>query len=72
MDRETPAGYSRLLHKQVRAMHAEMRARGYSDHTVYVVLLDVLMRLAVEQHGDDAGVGGVLDMIEKMKNLRGA
>lgn len=57
--RETPAGYSRSLHRQVKALHGELKAMGYPSETIYALLMDVMLRLAFEEKGQD-GVAKVL------------
>ncbi len=61
--RETPAGYSRLLHRYVKKTHAELRALGYPPDTIYLVLLDVMMRIAYEEMGED----GVLALLAQVR-----
>ncbi len=57
--RETPAGFSRTLHRQVKALHAELKAMGYPAETIYALLMDGMLRLASEDKGQD-GVAKVL------------
>jgi hypothetical protein len=62
MNRETPAGYSRSLHKYVKAMRSELVASGYPRDMMMVLLLDVMKRLAEEQASDAT----MMAMIEQM------
>ena len=61
--RETPAGYSRSLHRTVKVIHAELVALGYPAETIYTLLMDVMLRLAHEEHGHD----GIAKMLAQMQ-----
>ena len=61
-NRETPAGFSRTLHRQVKALHAELKAMGYPADTIYLVVLDVMMRLAYEERGDEGATALLAQM----------
>ncbi len=62
---DTPAFQARLLHHTVKTFVAEMEKEGYSQEASYMVLLNVVMRLAFEQNGD-AGVAEVMAIMDKM------
>lgn len=62
---DTPAFQARLLHHTVKTFVAEMNREGYSQEASYMVLLNVVLRLAFEQRGD-AGVAEVMSIMERM------
>lgn len=63
MGRETPAGFSRNLHQQVKATRDALLALGYPPDTVYLLVMDVMMRLAFEDSGED-GVAKLLSTMD--------
>lgn len=62
---DTPACQARLLHHTVKTFAAEMKKEGYPQEASYMVLLNVVLRLAFEQRGD-AGVAEVMSIMERM------
>jgi hypothetical protein len=62
---DTPACQARLLHHLVKEFFAEMDREAYPHETSYSVLLNVVMRLAYEQHGE-AGIDEVLQLVCKL------
>ena len=62
---DTPAFRARILHQMVKTFVAEMEKEGFSQDDSYMVLVNVVMRLAFEHNGD-AGVQHVLLMMDKL------
>lgn len=51
-DRETPAGYARLLYTQAKAARDDLKKRGYNMEETYFVMVSAVVRLAMEDGGD--------------------
>lgn len=60
--RETPAGQARLLHQMVKAFRAEMEKQGFPPEAAYMIMLNVVMRLAFEEDGE-AGIAAIRAML---------
>lgn len=54
-----------MLHHVVKGFFAQMEREVYPQEASYSVLLNVVMRLAYEQHGE-AGVDEVLDIAHRL------
>lgn len=66
---DTPAFQARLLHHVVKAFFAEMEHEGFNEEAGYMVLLNVVMRMAYEKHGD-AGIDEILGLMDKLAEGR--
>lgn len=51
-ERETAAGYARLLHRHVKAAKDQLVAQGMAMDAVYMILLNAVTRVAYEEGGD--------------------
>lgn len=59
----TAAGHARLLHQRVKVFRMEMETAGVKSEAAYMVLLNVVMRLAYEEHGE-AGIANLLAVLQ--------
>ena len=48
-ERETPAGYARLLYMQAKQARDDLKKRGYNLDEAYFVMVSAVVRLAMEE-----------------------